>query len=313
MNKFICQILSIIIVANATGQLAVAAPSENPSQIAAGMTIADVQKKYPNAQIKTVSPENFEREVAAQEAKRDVDKCGRYRTRYTEATTANPNPEQTNLNGDPGINFNSYNNWGGSSSNDKDLLIIVAVIGVVVVAAVLVYAVVYLVEMAAQGIDCRGLDDFGYRFTHISDHSYLQDRSGNLNGLYYTRNYYVPFGTMGLTAEAGHHSIELDLAGVAANKNYNGGYLMIGPSFSFLFGERDFGAFQIELLGGTSTEKQIGLMSTLRFGVAFNITPSFTAGINLGAALIDLKDSDNYLNSRDQLNYLSGAAVSMRF
>lgn len=313
MNKILNLLLSTTVALGVPYQTALASPVLRAPAVSAGMTIADVQKKYPNAQIKAVAPENFEREVAAQEAKRDVDKCGRYRTRYTETSTANPNPEQTNLNGDPGINFNSYNGWGGSSSNDKDLLIIVAVVGVVVVAAVLIYAVVYLVEMAAQGIDCRGRDDFGYRFTHISDHSYLQDRSGNLNGLYYTRNYYVPFGTMGLTAEAGHHSIELDLAGVAANKNYNGGYLMIGPSFSFLFGERDFGAFQIELLGGTSTEKQIGLMSTLRFGVAFNITPSFTAGINLGAALIDLKDSDNYLNSRDQLNYLSGAAVSMRF
>lgn len=64
MNKFVCQLLSIVIVANASGQFALAEPANSAPLVTTGMTIAELQQKYPDATIKAVSPENFEREVA---------------------------------------------------------------------------------------------------------------------------------------------------------------------------------------------------------------------------------------------------------
>lgn len=321
MTSFLRPLLAFIMVFNSMGGIAHAETATTP--VAGKITVADLQKLYPNAKIKTVSMEEYSatknlyaqngrvvENVTAQSEPRPprpaAQKCRGYDSAHPEETPKAAVPV------DPHLNLNSYSGWG-SGGDSKDFLIIVAVIGVVVVAAALVYSIGYLVEMSSKGFDCHALDEIGYRYTQVSDHSSKQDREAELNSVFYTRQYDVPFGLMGLTAELGHHSIDLNVNGVSSQQHYNGGYLLLGPSFSFLFGRESFGAFQIELLAGTSTEKEIGVMSTLRFGFDFRLTPDFSVGINAGAAVIDIKEFDNYFNDRDQLNYLSGAAVSYVF
>lgn len=325
MTKIVRQILALVIVVNAASGIAQAETIRTGATkpIAGTMTISDLQRLYPNAKIKTVSLEEYSstRNLYAQNGKvveditgqseahsnRQINNgCRGYNSAHPEKTPTQPQEV------DPHVNLNSYSGWGGGGDN-KDFLVIVAVVGVVIVAAALIYSVGYIFEMASRGFDCHALDEFGYRYTHVTDHSSKQDREAQFNSIFYTRQYDVPFGLMGLTGEVGHHSIELSIDGVNADQHYNGGYFLIGPSFSFLFGQDNFGAFQIELLAGTSTEKKIGVMSTLRFGFDFRVTPDFSAGINLGAAVIDIKEFDNYFNDRDQLNYLSGASVSYVF
>ncbi len=324
MSQYLRSLLAVVIIFNSISGAAHAGTTAEYTP-AGSITIADLQKLYPNAKIKTVSVEEYSatRNLYAQSGRvvedvtaqseprpprpRQSRGCRGYESAHPEETR--PTPVQPV---DPHLNLNSYSGWGSGGDN-KDLLIIVAVIGVVIVAAALVYSLGYIIEMASKGFDCHALDELGYRYTQVSDHSPKQDREAQLNSIFYTRQYDVPFGLMGLTGELGHHSIDLNVEGVAAQQHYNGGYFLVGPSFSFLFGRDSFGAFQIELLAGTSTEKEIGVMSTLRFGFDFRLTPDFSVGINAGAAVIDIKEFDNYFNDRDQLNYLSGAAVSYIF
>ncbi len=287
------------------------------------VTIDDVRKQFPGAQIRIVS----------------VDEYIDYKNRMQPATAPSPAPLPTppqrpvdpcayaaGLSGEPAgqavpveysdstpsWNFNYYGG-GSGGGNSKEFLVVVAVIGVVVVAALVVYSVGYLVEMARSGFQCRAWKDFGLRFSYIQDSSKTQLREGKFTGLYYSLGYIVPFGVMGLTAEVGGHNLKMHVNDTSEDKTYEGAYLLVGPSFSIPFDRLGGHAFQIELLAGTSSEKGIGLISTLRFGIELKVAPTFSLGFNLGAALVNIRDFDNYLKDDDQLNFLTGVSSSYRF
>ncbi len=274
------------------------------------MTISDIKKQFPNARVVTVAPNEFE-----SYKKQTYNPCafdGGYQPGSPieqKAQYYNDHPEPM-----PGIDFDA--NWwrfSGSSSDSKEILIIIAVIGVVVVAALVVYSLGYLMTMAKAGFQCEVWHDFGARFSYVQDNSNTQIRSGRMNGLYYSHGFIVPFGVMGLTGEIGHHDLAMTIKATGTDREFKGAYFLVGPSFSIPFGRLGGPAFQIELLAGTSTESNIGLMSTLRMGVEFNINNKFSLGLNIGAALIDVRDFDNYIRDNDQINYISGAATSYRW
>jgi hypothetical protein len=210
-------------------------------------------------------------------------------------------------------NFNMDFRGGTGGSGGKDFLVVIAVIGVVVVAALLIYSGGYLYEMVSNGFECRAWNEIGVRHSSISDSSEQQTRSGFLNGVYLSKGYFVPYGILGLTAEIGHHGVDLKITGLNFDYKYNGSYLMLGPTFSFPFGFTRSHFFQLELLGGTSNLKEIGLLSTLRLGVVLNVHPRVNIGANMGAALVNIKSFGNYISDYDQLNYLYGISTTIKW
>ncbi|OQW46433.1 MAG: hypothetical protein A4S09_05535 [Proteobacteria bacterium SG_bin7] len=288
------------------------------------LSVGDIKKQFPGARVLKVSPEEFEVykrryaenvPVVVPVANRTYNPCsfdkgyqpGSLIEQKAQYYSEHPEPM-------PGLDFDTnWWNWSGSSSDGKEILVIVAVIGVVVVAALVVYSVSYIVTMAQAGFKCEVWRDLGARFSYVQDNSNTQIRSGRMNGLYYSQGFIVPFGVMGLTGEVGQHDLNMTVKATSEERQFKGAYFLAGPSFTIPFGRLGGPAFQIELLAGTSSESNIGLMSTLRLGVEFNIENRFSLGLNIGAALINVRDFDNYIRDNDQLNFLSGMATSFRW
>lgn len=265
------------------------------------ITIADLEKKYPNAEVRPVPLGHLE-DIKEQHPEQVINECGV----STVGVKASSGDDRDFT---PRANINPYGR-GSTGGNSKDFLIIVAVIGVVVVAALVVYSVSYLIQSGTSLFKCSVWRDFGVRFSYFLEDSQVQIREGRLAGLYFTSGYRVPFGIMGLTAETGTFNLDMQIKKKLKLKRIGDPYLLVGPSFSIPFHDLEGHMVQIELLVGTSSNKDIGLLSTLRFGLLLRLAPSLSWGLNTGAALINVKGYDNYLEDRDQLNSIWGTSIS---
>jgi hypothetical protein len=285
------------------------------------ITVNDLKKQFPGAKIQQVTLAEFEQykkthwqEPPQPKPLPKINPC-QYKGGIEPGSPVEQRIEEMPVRPNPSYDFDTY--WrpsgGGGSSNGKEILVIVAVIGVVVVAFLVVYSIGYIVTMAQNGFECQIWRDVGFRTSYITDQSATQVRTGRMNSVFYSHGYMVPFGVMGLTGELGFHDLNLTVSATGVERQFKGTYLLAGPSFSIPFNKLGGSAFQIELLAGTSTEKDIGFMSTLRLGVELNVNPEFSLGINLGAALINIKGFDNFLKDDDQLNFMTGAAASYRW
>jgi len=287
------------------------------------ITLDELKNQYPKASFKVVSLE-------------ELKKIKRYKTKdpceyfnfHFQAYTPNYSKyiseynHQVNLDFEGKINVSqkarydsdTFLNIGShSSGSDKDFLVYVAVIGLVVVAALVIYSATYLIKSATNDMQCRAWREFGYRHSSIADNNSNQIRSGKLNGAYYSHAYFLPIAAIGLTLEAGHFDFNL----LEKNNNkvslFTGSYLLLGPSFTFpLFG-RTGHAFQLELLAGTSSNKEVDLLSTLKFGYSFNVNKRLRLSLNTGAALVQVNLEEGIVSKYDDLNYLSGFQFSFSY
>ena len=139
-------------------------------------------------------------------------------------------------------------------------------------------------------------------------------RHGTLTGASYSLGYRIPTGTMGLGMEIGNFDMDLREKSSGQIESFSGPYLLVGPSFNIPFGSNSNGhAFVIDLLAGTTTDKEIGLMSTMRLGLDFNMGSGIRLGVGFGVAVINVKAFKGLITDLDQINYLSGMSVSYRF
>jgi hypothetical protein len=295
-------------------QISLCQNTESPQQ--KNLTVEELQQKYPDAEIKQVPYDQLE----AVKNSGYYDECSTglgYDNNKTSTEKTSKGTADLNERG-PYIDFNNFINFKGGS--DKNFLILVAVVGVVVVAFLVVYSVGYLYQAGTSSLKCLTWKDFGWRSSFFDDRNKTQYRSGFMHGLYFSTGYRIPLGVMGLTGEIGQHSLDLTINKSASpslkasvSSFYKGTYIMVGPSFSLPLTTLNGHLFQIELLAGTSTNENIGLMSTLRFGLNFRIDSQLNIGINAGAALIDIKNFSSYLKDSDQLNSLLGTSVSFKW
>lgn len=285
------------------------------------MTVDEFKKQNPNANIKVVTPDEMEKIKKEKEANAPVyDGCGRSIPRQSELSPSGSHVTPVVTPAPSGYYRDSSGDWwpyfrGGnfsSGSGDKETLIVLAVVGVIIVAALVIYSGYYLYKAAASGLDCKAYNEFALRYSYLQDSSSQQSRSGALYGASYSLGYDISFGTMGLTLEGGEHHLNFNVRNTAISRNYDGAYFLIGPSFEFPLGTSAH-ALALELLGGTSTNKDIGLMSTLKFGFNFGLSEHLRLGVHFGAGVIDIQDFDGYLSDSDQLSWLYGAQLGYRF
>jgi hypothetical protein len=91
---------------------------------------------------------------------------------------------------------------------------------------------------------------------------------------------------------------------------YSGGYALFGPTFTFPTSDSQY--FNLELLAGTATSKDIGLLSTLKFGYNFSIG-NIVLSLNMGVAYVKVKGLESYLGNADDLNYIGGSQISFKY
>ena len=311
LSRVLTFFLVISILAN-TPAFGQGAPQPIPS------TVENLQKAYPGAKIKVVSMAEFQqleaqvKKESAPEKDKGWGECGYYDSVFY--SNSQYGQQENSLNHGPKAKEPNFNfNGDFSFKGEKDFLVIVAVIGVVVVAALVIYAGAYLYHSFKNNLQCLAWNEWGYRYTSIFDDSDTQVRDGSLKGAYYSRGYFIPSGVMGLTVEAGHFKMDLGVNGTAEVRNYSGPYFLIGPTFTFPITTLDRQYFSIELLGGTTSEKKIGLMSTLRFSLGINFTKRFSISVGTGAAFVKVKEFESYLGHYDDLNFMTGFKSTVRF
>jgi hypothetical protein len=293
-----------------------------PSPPPPAMTLAQLKRAYPNAEIKVVSEDEMKR-LQAKEPPPLPRSLSRADRRSECSGLPDAAPEQSSpplsthhqtqvshYRGGPFLE-GDWSRFGGGGGHDKNFLIVVAVIGVVVVAALFIYAGKYIYEAAQAGLDCKAWDEIGFRASFIDDDSQRQRRYGQMLGLTYTLGYDFSFGVMGLKAEAGGHRLDLNLP-QGGSRRYEGAYALLGPHFDFPITAREDSLY-IDLLAGTSSHRDIGLISRLHLGLQFLLGSQFYAAVDAGAALTDVKGLDGYLQDEDQLNFLSSVSLNYRF
>ncbi len=294
--------------------------AESSAQVAQPVSLAElseeIKARNPDAQIKVVSPAELDRYKKKPGCGPEPDPLP-LEVQATPTPQAYVDPHQIAGYRSAGIHHhNDY--WLGSSFDNlgsldgKDLLVVVAVVGAFVVAALFIYSASYLYQASAAGFDCKAYDEVGLRFSYLQDTNSKQSRIGRMHGAYYTLGYDVSFGTLGLTAEVGQHRIDLGVRSADVTKRLEGAYAMAGPSFGFPISNRG-DIFLLELLAGTSTHKEIGLMSNIRLGLDFAAGDNLRLGANVGAGMIDIRGFDGYLTDVDQLSYLFGLQLGFRF
>ncbi len=285
-------------------------------------TIEDIKKTYPNAEIKTVSLNTFNKfktklannnlidETPPLKASVINDECAYYKVMYSSSNTESKSILPLKIN-NPSPAFNVESTY--SSGKDKDFLIVLAVVGVIVVASLVIYTGTYLYRAFENSIECPAWTEYGFRHSSINDDNETQVRKGHLNGLYFSKGYFIPIGVMGFTLEAGQFLIDLKLNSQLQTQSFSGPYLLFGPTFTFPITHLNKIYFSIELLGGTTSEPQIGLMSTLRLSLGFNVTENIGLSLGTGAAFIKMKSLESYLGHYDDLNFLTGIKTTLRF
>ncbi len=278
--------------------------------------ISNLKNKYPNAKVQYVSLNKYQ-EIKEGYVPKDTSK----KKNKTIRTDKNPCDSPMKYYGRSSRSVEKKskkekqitvgNNLNISSNNGKDVLIIIAVIGVVSVAALVIYSGRYIYESLTGSLKCKAWDEWGLRYSSINDNSETQNRNGSLKGLYYSNTHYVPTGTMGLSAELGTFQLDLKVLDKPNSKlnSYNGSYIMLGPAFTFPIAEKHF--FNLELLAGTSSSKDIGLLSTIRFGYSIRFSKTVSINLGIGAAYVKLKGLEGLLGHNDDINFLSGFQISL--
>ncbi|MBT4761522.1 MAG: hypothetical protein HOO06_07490 [Bdellovibrionaceae bacterium] len=284
--------------------------------------VQQLKNRHPNAKIKYVSMNEYNQVMKSHQPKDTSTKPLKPKNKKNYVTGSDrcfsvmnkknnktyPKEKNTPHN-NKGPNFGGTMNY--SSSSNKDALVVVAVIGVVAVAALVVYAGQFVYESINDNFKCQAWQELGFRYSNITDSTETQFRNGNFKGIFYSNTHYIPIGTMGLNVELGTFNLNLETQDNFNTNTYSGSYLMLGPSFTFPLSTNQF--FNLELLGGTASTDDIGLLSTLRAGYNVVISDTVSLNLSLGAAYIKVKGLEGYLGHADDLNYLSGFQFSFRY
>lgn len=284
------------------------------------MTLDELKKRYPQAQIQVVTPEQMQdlkqnissSANATPPEKPTENKPSQQIAETSSACLSRMAPDwssaSTTSNTDGGFYPGSLH-FGKSDS--KEFLIFVVLIGVIVVAALIAYSLSYLAIAAYCGVDTFSSWQVGVSYLALIDRSSTQVRQGLLAGVRGSAGWSLPFGSMNLAAEVGHLDMRLDVLELKHSDHIRAPYFLIGPKF--FFGSERGSGIGLEILTGTSLHRDIGVMSTLRLGFELALTPDVLMGFNIGALLLDMKTYHGFLTSQDQWNYLYGLSLTHRF
>lgn len=206
--------------------------------------------------------------------------------------------------------FDVMGEIGSGAWCDSDgAVVIFIIIGVATVVAVVVYAGLFLYEVASGGGRYDYWWDVQFRTTALTDGG---DR-GYIAGLKVSSGFENRKARVGLVLEGGYLDalIRSDDAEIALV----GGFMMAGAGVRWPFGRSTFNPsfFGLELLAGTSGDEDVKLMSAARANVSFGVGARTRLGLSLGALYLGLDAGDGLIKDIDNFTTLAGIETGYRF
>ncbi len=194
----------------------------------------------------------------------------------------------------------STNVLANSNSGDEAALIIFAVIGLVVIVAWIPYLPV-LIHDIIKGDENLKIHQL---LTTQWNPFLVTHRSGGLLGLRYSfleeRLDKDQTLKMGFAVESGHYLVK-------ENKRFEGVYWLAGPSI--VIGDYDTDSLfgKIDLMGGTSFDSDLGLVSRAEFSINWLGQSGLLFGLSVGGLYLKARDSF------DNLGIIYGANTGFAF
>lgn len=197
---------------------------------------------------------------------------------------------------------------GGGGSSDGAAVILV-VIGAIVLVVWTIYAIKYLADMATGGTDAcsRRWSEWAVSATGINSY---RPQYANFTGVRYLTGVDHAGLNFGLSAELGHADV---LLAEASTIHLQGLYWMVGPLLRWgLSHGRNPSYLQMELLAGSTENREMGLIAAAKLGLNFGIGDRVRLGISYGALNMNLHEQGIILE-RSQSYTLWGVDMGFRF
>lgn len=322
-----------------------------PAPVAEWRTLDDLKRAFPTAEFRQVRPADLEKiarryrlrgralialplvQTAPQEEEPE-EGSGKNGGQQPEEPALEPEPNQPapkldlDLDLEPFVprpqlylSFQGSGDGSGGGSGKGGAVILFVVIGLFVVAFVVVASAAIVYEMVVEGKDYPGFSSLDIGFSYFN---YEEDTGDGLETVEggATMALKADFGItkpgrwgVGLGAEIGNMSGVLSVAG-GESYNLTGVYGLVGPVLQFARG-----IIQAELLAGTNTQREVGLMSVARLRVRIPLGGSGQAatfggpylGLSWGAIFINLKEELGVIQDKGKFNMLWGINLGYAF
>lgn len=182
--------------------------------------------------------------------------------------------------------------------NSDTALLVFAVVGLIVVIMWVPYFPILAYKAISGRENMKMVNHLSFEITPIENNLNNQSLSGSLislrHSLYIKDESSKDFTLLGLSTELGHYDFDEYDSYYANHKNMNGEYVLIGPSL-LINGSLDLDSdkFQtfgkIDLMGGTSFDGNLGLISKAELSLMGKFYKNLTAGIGIGALYLNVK------------------------
>jgi hypothetical protein len=212
--------------------------------------------------------------------------------------------------GNVGIDVNVFGgrHSGGRGSSDGAAAILV-IIGAVVLVVWTVYALKYVADAATGATDpcSRRWNEWSLSATAINSY---RPQYAHFTGMRYMTGVDHAGLNFGLSAELGHADV---LLAEASALRMQGLYWMVGPLLRWgLSSGNNPSYLQMELLAGSTENKEMGVIATAKIGFNFGLTERLRLGLSYGAMNINLHEQGIILD-RSQFYTLWGVDMGYRF
>lgn len=196
----------------------------------------------------------------------------------------------------------TVNTLAHSNGGDEAAMIIFAVVGLVVIVAWIPYLPVLIHDMVAN-------DDKNLKVHHMISAQWNPlisevPRNGSLAGLRYSffedRKDLNSNLKMGFALESGYYLIK-------ERERYEGGYWLVGPSIAVGAIESDSLMVKIDLMGGSSFDSDLGLISRAELSMNWLFHSKLSLGVSLGGLYMNVKESS------DDLSFVTGINTGVVF
>lgn len=294
-----------------------------PAYAESPMTLSELYEKYPDARVIHVSREEYPaltavlaqngyRTAGERAALSDEDERGSRTSTIKNAKEPGASGDcdeerQASNPGDLTLHFSDGNmpRLGGSSDEAAVLFV---VIGAVVLVVWTLYAVKYLMDVAAGRRGCGAWSDLVFSSSWVSGAGVESAWFGGVRFLSGIRDGATD---VGLSGEIGRSHIQLPNDFI----DVRGTYWLLGPLLRWRAGGLSSNPhyFQMEFLAGSTTNDEVGLIAQAKAGVSFGAGNNFRWGLNFGALNINLSGTGGIISERSQYHSLLGLDLGYRF
>lgn len=186
--------------------------------------------------------------------------------------------------------------------------VVFVIIGAVVVVVWSLYAFKYAYDLAAGVEPCGRWSEWSIASSTISGDASDRARFNGVRAMGGFREGYTDFG---LSAEVGQAAMELK---ETDSLKLRGTYWFVGPVLRWrLSADRNPNFFQMEFLGGSTTNRETGLLGEAKAALSFGVGNNARWGLSVGAMNINLKDNQGIISARSKYYYLFGLETGFRF